>query len=282
MIDKQQVRRTFGQAAAHYDRVAVLQQDIGQRLLERLDYVRLRPERVLDLGCGPGRHTAALLQRYPQADVIGTDFAWPMVQQACRQRVHWRRRVRGVCADLEQLPLAAHSVELIFSNAVLQWCSDLRIAFAEMQRVLRPGGLILFTAFGPDTLFELRQSWAQHDARPHVHTFLDMHEYGDQLLQARLLDPVMDCERITMTYPQVTDILRELKLLGATNAARERRRGLTGRAQLAALTTAYEACRRADGRLPVTYEVIYGHAWAGDVAPVRSEVRVPLDTIASR
>ncbi len=281
-IDKPQARRTFGQAATHYDRVAVLQNDIGQRLLERLDYVRLKPARVLDLGCGTGRHTAALLRRYPQARVIGLDFAWPMVQQTCRQRVHWRRRVRGVCADLEQIPLAADSVDLIFSNAALQWCHDLRATCAEMQRVLRPGGLVLFTSFGPDTLLELRQAWAQCDARPHVHSFLDMHDYGDQLLQARLLDPVMDCERITMTYPQVTDILRELKLLGATNAARERRRGLTGRAQLQALTAAYEACRRADGRLPVTYEVIYGHAWAGESAPTRSEARVSLDTIRRR
>ncbi|MEL6710562.1 MAG: malonyl-ACP O-methyltransferase BioC [Pseudomonadota bacterium] len=282
-IDKRQVRRSFGQAAAHYDRVAVLQHDIGQRLLERLDYVRLQPERILDLGCGTGRHTAALLRRYPQAEVIGLDFAWPMVQQTCRQRVHWRRRVRGMCADLEQLPLAAHSVDLIFSNAALQWCRDPRVAFAEMQRILRPDGLVLFTSFGPDTLFELRQAWLQCDTQPRVHTFRDMHDYGDQLLQSRLLDPVMDCERITMTYPQVSDILRELKLLGATYAAHERRRGLTGRAQLNALAAAYEVYRRADGSLPVTYEVIYGHAWAGEMASAQpSAVQVPLDTLTRR
>ncbi len=279
MIDKQQARRTFGQATTHYDRVAVLQHDIGQRLLERLDYVRLKPARVLDLGCGTGRHTAALLQRYPQAEVIGLDFAWPMIQRTCRQRVHWRRRIRGVCADLEQIPLTKHSTDLIFSNAALQWCDDPRSAIAGMQRVLRPGGLVLFTSFGPDTLSELRQAWAQCDARPHVHTFPDMHDYGDQLLQAGLLDPVMDCERITMTYPQATDILRELRLLGATNAARERRRGLTGRTRLQAMTAAYERYRRADGQLPVTYEVIYGHAWAGEPAPARPEVRISADTL---
>jgi malonyl-CoA O-methyltransferase len=281
-IDKQRARRTFSQAAVHYDDVAVLQRDIGQRLLARLDYVKLKPACVLDLGCGTGEHTAALLQRYPRAHVIGLDFAQPMVQQTCRQRVRWRRQVRGICADFEQLPLAAHSVDLIFSNAALQWCCDLRAVCAEMQRVLRPGGLVLFTSFGPDTLLELRQAWLKNDTQPHVHAFLDMHDYGDQLLQARLLDPVMDCERITMTYPQVTDILRELKLLGATNAAPERRRGLTGRTQLQGLIAAYESYRRADGQLPVTYEVIYGHAWAGDVIPTQSEVRVSLDTMRLR
>ena len=280
-IDKSRARQAFGRAAATYDQVSVLQQEIGRRLLERLDYVKLQPTRVLDIGCGTGQHTAALLKRYPKAEVIGLDFALPMVQRT-RQCGSWWRHPQGICADLEQLPLATDSIDLIYSSAALQWCDDPRLAFVEMQRVLRPGGLVMFTTFGPDTLHELRHAWAQIDTDPHVHVFLDMHDYGDALVQAQFADPVMDCEKITVTYQEVSELLRELKSLGATNADQQRRRGLTGRARLKALSRAYETYRMPDGVLPASYEVVYGHAW---VVPsvsknqIPGEVRVSVDTL---
>ncbi len=262
-IDKRQARRTFSRAAAGYDAAAVLQHEIADRMIERLDYVRLQPRSILDVGCGTGRAAEALLRRYPGAEVVALDFALPMLAQVrCRGR--WRRRPRCVCGDMDRLPLAPARFDLVFSNAAIQWSADPAAALAEMHRVLRPGGLLMFSSFGPDTLQELRAAWAVVDGRPHVHRFIDMHDYGDMLVAAGFADPVMDVERLTLTYREVRDLLRDLKAIGANNAAEGRARGLTGKARLAAFAAAYERFRNAEGRLPASYEVIYGHAWGAE------------------
>ena len=263
-IDKEQARRAFERAATRYDEVAVLQREIGRRMLERLDYVRLAPRAVLDAGCGTAVATATLAQRYPDADIVALDFAHGMLRHAdANANAHggFTRAPHWVCGDIEVLPLAAGSVDLVYSNAALQWSTDLAGTFADFARVLRPGGLLMFSTFGPDTLRELRAAWAQVDGHSHVSSFPDMHDIGDLLVHARFADPVMDCERLTVTYEGVDDLMRDLKLLGAHNVTAGRARGLTGRRRLAAMRAAYERFRR-DGRLPATYEVVYGHAWA--------------------
>jgi malonyl-CoA O-methyltransferase len=279
-IDKTSARRAFSQAAEHYDAAAVLQHEMGERMLERLDYVKLEPERILDIGCGTGRHTASLLKRYPRAQVMGLDFALSMLQHA-RKQGRWLRRPQCVCGDLDQLPVAEQSIDLVFSNAALQWSCDPAKAIAGMQRVLRPGGLLMFSSFGPDTLKELRAAWSQVDGYQHVHQFVDMHDYGDMLLQAGLADPVMDMQRMTLTYENVQALMQDLKAIGAANAGKQRPRSLTGRARLRALQAAYEQFRLPDGRLPATYEVIYGHAWGAMQRQQGNEVRVSLDALAS-
>jgi malonyl-CoA O-methyltransferase len=277
-IDKRRARRAFEQAAGSYDSAAVLQREIGGRLLERLDLVRLQPRRVLDLGCGTGVASAALLRRYPRAEVIALDFALPMLARARRQG-GWLRRPRCLCADAEALPLADACVDLIYSNATLQWCNDLEATFRELLRILRPGGLLLFTTFGPDTLRELRSAWARADGYAHVSPFTDLHDLGDGLVRARFADPVMDAEHLTLTYHTLADLMRDLKVLGTRNATRDRPRGLTGRRRLAQVTEAYEAFRR-DGRLPASYEVLYGHAWAPEQPrSATPEVRIPLSAL---
>ncbi|AFL73739.1 malonyl-ACP O-methyltransferase BioC [Thiocystis violascens] len=279
MIDKERARRGFERAATHYDRVAVLQREIADRLLERLDYVRLEPQRILDLGAGTGYAVGALHRRYRRARVIALDFAHGMLLQA-RKRGGWLRRPWCVCADAEALPLADGAVDLIVSNATLQWC-DLERAFDECLRVLRPGGLFMFTTFGPDTLKELRQAWSEVDGDSHVSPFLDMHDIGDALVRARFADPVMDVERLTLTYTHARDLMRDLKLLGAHNATHERPRTLTGRARLAAVERAYENYRDA-GRLPASYEVVYGHAWVPEQKPGAGGITIPLSAIGGR
>lgn len=280
-LDKAKARKGFGRAAACYDEVAVLQHEIGRRMLERLDYMRIEPRRVLDIGCGTGVATDALLRRYPKAEVFALDFALPMLERT-RRRGRWLRRPRCLCADLDQLPLAAHSVDLVFANAALQWSSRPAEAFAGIARVLRPGGLLLFTSFGPDTLRELRAAWAEVDGRPHVHGFIDMHDYGDMLMAAGLADPVMDVERMTLTYADALQLMREIKLIGAGNASAQRERGLLGRERLARVCAAYERFRDADGRLPVSYEVVHGHAWGAAQHRVGGETRVPLDALRTK
>jgi len=283
VIDKEQARLAFARAAAGYDAMAVLQREVGQRMAERLELVKLLPQRLLDAGCGTGAETALLLKRYPGAQVLAMDFAEPMLAQT-RRHGGWWRRPTCLCGDLESLPLADDSVDMIWSNLALQWVNDLGGAFREMWRVLRPGGLLMFSSFGPDTLKELRSAWAAVDGRSHVSRFPDMHDVGDLLLQARFADPVMDAEQLTLTYRDARQLMRELKAIGAHNATAGRPRGLTGKARLQAMLAAYEGFRR-DGLLPASYEVVYGHAWAPQektlpqTGAADGEVRVPLDSL---
>lgn len=280
-IDKRQARRTFARAADTYDAAAVLQHEIADRMLERLDYVRLQPGRILDIGCGTGRASEALLRRYPKAEVVALDFSLPMLEHA-RRRGRWLRRPRCLCGDMDQLPLGAQSFELVFSSAAIQWSADPAAALAEMHRVLRPGGLLMFSSFGPDTLHELRAAWAAVDGAPHVHPFIDMHDYGDMLVGAGFADPVMDVERLTLTYSNTDALMRDLKAIGANNAASDRMRRLTGRARLRALTDAYERFRDSSGRLPASYEVVYGHAWGAEQRREAGGVLVSPDSIKRR
>jgi malonyl-CoA O-methyltransferase len=284
VIEQAAVRRSFDRAAARYDESAVLQAEVRARLLERLDYVTLEPAVVLDAGCGTGHSSQALAERYPQARVVALDLSEGMLREA-RNRPPPRGAFALVCGDAMRLPLADASVDLVFSNLTLQWCTDLDAAFGEFRRVLRPRGLLNFTTFGPDTLFELREAWARADGHRHVSDFADMHDVGDGLLRAGLAEPVMDVERFTLTYADVFGLMRDLKAIGAHNAAASRPRGLTGRARLAAMQSAYEA-RRSDGLLPATYEVVFGQAWGPAGAPQRGrrsgEFSVPADAIGHR
>jgi malonyl-CoA O-methyltransferase len=273
-IDKQSVRAAFARAAARYDAAAVLQREIADRLLARLDYMRIAPQRILDLGCGTGYAIGLLRKRYPAAHLVGLDIALAMTAMA-RARTLPRlpfglgrhlSRSRFISADAEALPFADRSFDLVFSNLALQWC-DPDAVFRECRRVLRPGGLLLFTTFGPDTLKELRVAWHAVDRDPHVHAFIDMHDLGDALVRARFADPVMDVEPLTLTYADVPGVLRDLKAIGAHNAAAARNATLTGKAHFARFVQAYEAFRRADGRIPASYETVYGHAWTPQAAP---------------
>lgn len=262
-IDKRAVRRAFDRAASTYDAAAVLQHEVCRRSLERLDFIRHVPARILDAGSGTGNAWPGLAQRYPRARIVALDLAPGMLRHA-RAGQPWHRRLLGrtpaaVCGDLERLPLAGASIDLAWSNLALQWVNALPQAFAEMRRVLAPGGLFLFATFGPDTLKELRA--AQPDAgAARISRFIDMHDIGDMLVKAGFADPVIDMEMFTLTYDSVRDVMRDLQAIGANNANSGRSRALSGRAWLSAVERNYETLRR-DGRLPATFEVIYGHAW---------------------
>ena len=279
MINKQAARRAFSRAASSYDESAVLQREIAGRMLDRLDYIKLHPRTILDAGAGTGEATAALMKRYPKSGVIALDFALPMLHQA-RKRGRFMRRPVTVCADLEQLPLATDSVDLVYSNAALQWCTDLEGTLRDLRRVLRPGGLLMFSTFGPDTLSELRQAWSEVDGKPHVSPFLDMHDIGDMLMKSRFAEPVMDAEFITMTYHNVRQLMRDIKGIGATNATEGRHRGLTGKQRMERFVQAYEQFR-SEGRLPSTWEVVYGHAWVPEqVTDGEGVTSIAIDSIA--
>lgn len=260
-LDKKRLVAAFNRAALSYDRHAVLQQTVATRILGRLALVKIAPRRVLDAGAGTGYATRRLHRTYRSAELVAFDIAQGMLRQARTHTLRLFSRQVYVCGDLEQLPFAAGSIDLAFSNLSLQWCNDLDRALQEFRRVLASQGILMFSTFGPDTLRELRLSWAKVDNRIHVHIFTDMHDIGDALIRAGFSGPVLDVERFTMTYRDVDALMRDLKMLGAVNAAQGRQRGLTGKSELKALVNEYERYR-CDGVLPATFEVVYGHAWA--------------------
>ena len=251
----------FERAAAAYDDHAVLQRAVGDEMLDRLQYVTLKPAVILDAGCGTGHCTRGLRARYRKARLVGLDRAAAMVG-AARNRRGLLDRTRFIRGDAARLPLAGGSIDLVFSNLMLQWC-DPRAVFTEFRRVLADDGLLMFATFGPDTLKELRQAWATIDDRPHVIDFADMHDLGDLLLETGFREPVMDVDRHVLTYGNVLDLLRDLHGIGSRSPDAGRRRGLTGRGTLAGLEQAYRRFAMADGSLPASYEVVYGHAWSG-------------------
>jgi malonyl-CoA O-methyltransferase len=270
LIDKRATRTSFSRAASDYDRSAVLQREVGDRMAERLDYVRIEPSRLLDAGSGTGHGTLALAARYAKAQRIALDIAPAMLRTAlAKEPGRWRSALGGrartlpVCGDLERLPLASGSIDMVWSNLALQWVNDLPAALGEFSRVTRPGGLVMFSTFGPDTLKELRMAFAQVDGYSHVSRFTDMHDIGDMLLAAGFVTPVVDMERITLTYPSLPELMRDLKAIGAHNATAGRRQGMMGRHAFDRVVAAYERFR-SDGHLPATYEVVYGHAWRGE------------------
>jgi malonyl-CoA O-methyltransferase len=282
-LDPADVRRSFDKAAKSYDTAAAVPTEIRNRLLERLDLVKLQPKVVLDLGAGTGHSCKALKQRYKSAEVVAVDLSPAMLVES-NKRQSWLRRFHRVAADAHRLPIKDGSAQLVFSNLMLEWCHDPDAVFQEIRRVLQPGGLLTFASLGPDTLRELRDGWRKIDAYPHVHRFIDMHDLGDALMRAGLAEPVMDTERLTVTYPSIDALLKELVDSGSANLAHGRARGLTPKGQFKSLR---QAIRPAEGQavLPVSVEVVYGHAWAVELRPrsrTDGEVRVPVSNLTLR
>jgi malonyl-CoA O-methyltransferase len=249
---------------------AFLDREIGRRMAERLAYVKREPPRVLDAGCGRCGDLTALRARYPHAEIVGVDVSLSGLR-AVRRPATLTERARAwfgprpaslACADLAALPFASGAFGCLWSNLALPYAADPQAAFREWQRVLEPEGLLMFSAYGPDTLKELRAAFAAADARAHVHAFIDMHDLGDMLLAAGFADPVMDMEMITLEYADVTAIVADLRVSGQTNALAARSRGLLTPRAWSRMAAAYERERRG-GRLPATVEVVYGHAWKG-------------------
>lgn len=264
-IDKKEVRRAFSRAATDYDAAAVVQHEVCKRMLERLEIIKLQPSRILDAGSGTGWGTRQLGERYKDADIVSLDIAIGMLQAAKGTSGWWQKLFSGnkqhfLCADIEALPFAAQDFDMAWSNLALQWCNDLPTTFTEVHRVIRNDGLLMFSTFGPDTLIELRTAFAGVDGYSHLNRFADMHDIGDMLVAAGFADPVMEMEKITLTYHDAKAVMRDLKHIGAHNATTGRARGLMGRTKWTRIMENYEALRR-DGKLPATFEVIYGHAW---------------------
>jgi malonyl-CoA O-methyltransferase len=282
-LDPRTVRRSFDRACRTYDAAAAVQGEIRTRMLERLDIVRLQPTTVLDLGAGTGHASRELKRRYPSAQVIALDSSLAMLRASAPQQ-RFLRRFAPVCGDAHRLPVRSQSFDLVLSNLLLEWCHEPDAVFGEVARVLRPKGLFTFTTVGPDTLKEVRELWRGVDPFTHVHRFIDMHDLGDALLRAGFAEPVMDTERLTVTYRDLSTLLDEIRGSGARNIAQGRPHGLTGRARGALVRSRSEELVR-NGPLCVSVEVIHGHAWSvGERTSRRvgDEVLVPFERLRTR
>jgi len=266
-VDRHALQRAFSRASTHYDAAATLQAEVRAELHERLGFFTLAPRRILDAGCGTGEGTRALRRRFRGARVLGLDLAPGMLRTARARTGPWPwpwpwRRLPLVCADVQSLPLPDASLDLVVSNLMLQWCDDLPRAFTQLRRALRPGGLLLFSTFGSETLLELRAAWADADESAHVSPFVDMPSLGAALAGAGFSEPVLDRELRVQQHATVRALMDSIRAIGAGNALATRRRTLTGTGRLRRMQAAYEA-QRTDAGLPATWEVLYGAAFAG-------------------
>lgn len=251
-------RQAFAAAAASYDSAAVLAREVGQRMADRLDCVKLTPRCFADIGCATGDGVRALMQRYPEALPLAVDYARPMLAEV-QTRSGWWERLRGraprcVSADVRALPLASDSLDLIWSNLMLHWLPDPKTAFVELHRVLVEGGLLHFALLGPDTLKELRAASAKVSSGMTAPLFIDMHDIGDMLMAAGFGDPVMEMEMLTLTYRTPRAFLADQRRLGV-------RDGLLGQLPWRTWRQVFAAWERVDGVLPARFEIVYGHAW---------------------
>jgi malonyl-CoA O-methyltransferase len=268
-VDRQHVGRRFARVAATYGEGDFFAREVDRRMQERLDFVKVEPKRILDLGCSRGGSFPGLTARYPEAELIGLDVAPAMLAAGRTPRPGWQRWLGigknaepiRLAADAANLPLKSRSTAIVWSNMLLHWLDDPIPALAEAYRVLEVGGLLMFSTLGPDTLKELRAAFA--DGYAHTQRFADMHDLGDMLVGCGFADPVMDMEVITLTYDDLDAMFAELRAAGSSCAMKARRHGMTGRKSWESGKAAYEAMRK-DGRLPATFEVIYGHAWKAE------------------
>jgi malonyl-CoA O-methyltransferase len=295
VIDRAAVRRHFSRAATQYDAAAVLQKEVASRLNERLPLIKITPQRVVDLGAGTGFLSQHIHAQYPQAQLIAIDLSAQMLTQyrhnmglvpSVWQKLNPFARtahIHTLAADAYQLPLADASVDMLVSSLMLQWCDDLPAVLAECRRVLKPDGVFFIASLGPDTLKELRHAWQSVDGLPerHLLNFADIHDLGDAISRSGFADPVLDVERITLTYATAKAAIVDLKTIGATNANKERGAGLMGKGKWAQFLQAYTTQATPDGRIPATFEIVYAHAFAAQRQEVSDGglVSVPVSQI---
>lgn len=290
------VRRQFDRRAPDFGRVDAVVREVERRMGDRLSYIRLDPQRILDVGCGRGAARELLAKLYPRAQWFGTDLSLRMLRGGPSSTATARGRVRSwwssiagsrqhrdrVCADAARLPLRDATFDMLFSNLMLHWHPAPHRLFPEFRRVLADGGLLMFSTFGPDTLVELRAACREAGLRAAPMPFVDMHDFGDMLVTSGFATPVMDAERLTLTYPSARALVHEVALLGG-NPHDDRARGLPAGRAARALLAALDARRSADGRIGLTFEVAYGHAWKPATSDSRraadGTVAVPLERV---
>lgn len=278
-----EIGKAFNLHAAEYELAAKVQQEIGMRLLERLHYLKITPHRILDLGCGPGFFSKELSLMYPDAQIVGLDLAQLMLLQA-RKKHSWRRKWSLVTADMMRMPFASGAFDLVFANQVIHWSDALAGVFRELNRVMNVNACLMFTTLGPDTFKELKNAWSLVNHYAHTNEFPDMHDVGDCLMAEHFLEPVVDMELLAVHYETLSKLVKSLKAQGVKNINPARNQGLTGKESWKQFTQNYSSMQTDKGKYPLTYEVVYGHAWKGEQRKTEQgiETMIPVSQIMRR
>lgn len=264
-LDTRAILNNVARASAQYANYSFLAREVGLRMHEQLEYLKNTPHTILDLGCGQGADFSPLKSRYPQAQLLGLDFSYNMLQHAQPKKSLMQRLLASktttqlICAQAAQIPLASSSLDMVWSNLLLNWFAQPDAVLREIHRILKVDSVFIFSSLGPDTLKELRSCLPQTQGK-RVHQFIDMHDLGDALVHAGFAEPVMSMEKITLTYAQFDDLLKDLRFSGSQNASSNRPKSLSGKHSWQHAREAYEKLRLEE-RLPATFEVIFGHAW---------------------
>ncbi|MDH4125940.1 MAG: methyltransferase domain-containing protein [Gammaproteobacteria bacterium] len=276
----QDVRRRFDRAADSFDDFDFVHRVTREGLLLRLEPMSIEVNTVLDLGCATGAACKPLHRRFRGAHIIALDVSARMLRRAARRR-SWFSRYSLLQAEAGAIPLANHSVDLVFCNQLLPWVTDATLLFAEVGRVLRSNGLFVFAALGPDSLGQLRDAWQGVDPGPHVNPFPDMHNFGDAAVRAGLRDPVLDVDRLRVSYTDADALFRDLTGSGARNCLAGRRRSLTGKGRFRRMTAALPHVH-GERVIELELELVYGHCWGSGQRPTVGEFRISPEGISRR
>ncbi len=279
MLRRRDIRRRFDRAAADFDGSDFVHAVTRDGLCARLEPLLLEPATLLDLGSATGSTGRAMRKRFRRAHVVSVDLSRAMLGKARRNKT-WLSRASFVQADAEHLPFADASFDLVVANQLLPWMPDPQRVFAEVSRALKKGGVFAFATLGPDSLREIGRAWAGVDAGVHVNRFADMHDIGDGLVRAGLADPVLDVDRLRVTYENPRTLFADLTRAGARNALADRARGLTGKSRFEKMAKALTRGDDGDG-IVLDLELVYGHCWGvgpkNDPAAWRIDAnRIPL------
>lgn len=271
------LRQRFDSAAETFAQADFLFRRCMEGLLERLAPMSLKPEVIVDVGSATGRGSRELARRWRRARVLSIDLSHQMLMSGRTGR-GWLSRQRDVQADAHDLPLKTGCADLLVANLSLPWFDQPERCLQQFGRVVRKEGLLLFATLGPDTLREIRDAWQQIDTGAHVHPFADMHDIGDALIRAGLTDPVLDVERVSVTYDDPQALFADLRRSGGTNLLPNRLPGLTGKDRFERFVTALKS-QSQDGRIAVTTELVFGHAWARGGRQTPQEFHVEASSI---
>lgn len=279
MNNLEEVSKSFNTHAHEYDSAAVVQQEIGERLFQRLSYLKINPRYILDLGCGTGEFSQQLKKQYPNAIIVGFDLALNMLIEAKSKQANGSWFLTG--GDMARLPFPSGLFDLIFANQAIHWACDMQLALRELNRVMNVDGCLMFSTLGPDTMMEIRNAWSMVDVYAHTNHFADMHDLGDVMLQEAFVDPVVDMEKITLHYYNLSAMVRALKAQGVRNTNPNRNAAMTGKKNWQQFEKAYAKYITPDEKYPLTYEVVYGHAWKGAKMQTSSgsETLISIDQI---